>query len=74
MRLEGNGFVPSGDNFVQILLLWGMKPRNMSTCHRSDYLCEGDQVWDETFDLNTPTAQFALQVKSFTPYILIIKS
>jgi hypothetical protein len=62
MNLEGSAFVPSGDNFVKVLLVWGMKPRDFSDCHKTDYMCTGRQVWDDSFDMTNPPVQLALQV------------
>ena len=62
MALEASAFVPSGDAFVKIMLVWGAKPRDFSECHKSDYLCTGRQVWDDVFDLNNPLSQLTLQV------------
>ena len=64
MRYGGSGFVPSGDAFVRIHIVWGLHPRDYSYCHKTDYKCEGRQQWDDYFDLNTPPAQLAMQVRS----------
>lgn len=63
MRLQGTAFVPSGNRFVKILLVWGMEPRDFSECHKTGYECTGHQVWDNMFDMNNAPVQLALQVK-----------
>ena len=62
MRLEGTGFIPSADDFVQVIISWGIEPRDFSKCHKTEYTCQGEARWDEAFDLNTPPAQMALLV------------
>ena len=62
MSLGGTGFIPSGENFVVVHLVWGMGPRDFSACHKTDHRCNGRQVWRDTFDMNTPPAQMALLV------------
>lgn len=71
MTLESSAFVPSGDAFVKIMLVWGMKPRDFSDCHKSDYLCTGSQVWDDVVDMNNPLAQVALQVNEVCLFSLM---
>lgn len=63
MNLEGTGFVPSGDEFVRIFIVWGMQPQDMSGCHKTDYRCQGKRVWNDVFDLNIAPVQLALQVR-----------
>ncbi|XP_064622607.1 protein dispatched homolog 1-like [Lineus longissimus] len=48
------------DAVVTVHLVWGMKPNDRSGCHRTDFECKGEQVWDDTFDMNTNGAQEAI--------------
>ncbi|CAH1792444.1 unnamed protein product [Owenia fusiformis] len=59
-HLVNRVFIPASDDLLEVYIVWGIKPRDMSRCHHSDVHCYGDQVWDEKFDLNTPPVQFAL--------------
>ena len=65
MSLED--FLPSATDFsVRVYISWGLKEQDMSDCHKTDFKCAGDTVWDEGFDLNPAPAQMALLVRQFT--------
>ena len=61
-----NAFRPSvEDDIVKVYLVWGLKPQDRSSCHKSDFdVCGGDTVWDNHFDLNPAPAQKAILVKT----------
>ena len=48
-------------------LVWGLRPRDFSMCHKTGYLCRGEQKWDDNFDQNTPPTQMALLVNMSGP-------
>ncbi|CAH1800481.1 unnamed protein product [Owenia fusiformis] len=48
--------------YVDIYLIWGMKERDLSSCHHSDFHCIGEQRWDQSFDINQPRHQIAFKV------------
>ncbi|XP_074662875.1 protein dispatched homolog 1-like [Tubulanus polymorphus] len=50
----------STQNKVVVKIMWGLGFRDMSVCHKTDYKCKGNVVWDDTFDLNPPPVQMAL--------------
>ncbi|XP_013379632.1 uncharacterized protein LOC106151089 [Lingula anatina] len=59
---EAKAFVPAdSDRFATVYIVWGLKQRDLSECHGSDIDCTGKAVWDNSFDLNTPSAQLALK-------------
>ena len=47
---------------IQILLVWGLEEQDLGKCHRTDVKCNGDTVWDQSFNLNSPEAQRDLLV------------
>ncbi|CAH1792544.1 unnamed protein product [Owenia fusiformis] len=49
----------SGD-YVDVYLVWGLKQRDVSGCAFSEVNCDGKQVWNDGFDMNTPPAQLAM--------------
>ncbi|XP_013386010.1 uncharacterized protein LOC106155638 [Lingula anatina] len=57
-----HAFKPSEeDQYVTVYLVWGLKERDVSGCHQSDFRCTGKQVWDDMFGLNSPPAQIAMK-------------
>ena len=66
-RLAQDAFVPSYDEeVVRVFVVLGMNPQDRSRCHKTDFLCKGETVWDDSFDLNPPPAQMALLVSGVT--------
>ena len=60
---EQHSFIPSFDiEVMRVYIVWGMKAQDRSSCHRTDFECEGESVWDEGFDLNPAPAQMAMLV------------
>lgn len=56
-------FVASdADSFIQVYIVWGLKPVDRSECHFSDPQCNGVADFDDTFDPNSHDAQTALRV------------
>ncbi|ELU03862.1 hypothetical protein CAPTEDRAFT_209557 [Capitella teleta] len=58
-----NLFSTSGDNTnnVQVYLIWGLKVQDISSCHKTDFECTGNTVWDSNFNLDSATTQQALK-------------
>ncbi|KAL4237665.1 hypothetical protein ACF0H5_002379 [Mactra antiquata] len=62
LDLDFNGFVANkNDRNVIVYIVWGLRERDMSTCHFSDPRCIGEERLDMTFDPNTEEAQIALK-------------
>ena len=65
MRLVSQGFAGNDvDYSISLWLVWGIKERDMSSCHFSDYKCLGKQVFDESFKPSTIAAQQSFVVMS----------
>ena len=51
---------------LDVMMLWGIKPRDMSACSRKTYKtkhpCRGRGVFDDTFDMEKPSSQIAMRV------------
>lgn len=62
-RLLFFGFAPSdSDDRLSIILLWGVKERDMSSCHFSEEGCLGTGGYDNNFDASTLASQKAFAV------------
>ena len=62
---QSSSFKPSmEDDVIQVYMVWGLKNQNRSRCnpHANRYVCAGNTVWDEGFDLNPAPSQMALKV------------
>ena len=55
----------NADNTMRILLVWGMKEQDVSDCHITAPDCWGENVWDNTFNLNETSVQEKLMVMYF---------
>ena len=42
---------------IALWLVWGLRERDMSACHFSDYRCQGRQVFHDAFNPSTMAAQ-----------------
>ncbi|XP_076442540.1 protein dispatched homolog 1-like [Babylonia areolata] len=60
-RLASGGFADNMvDTSIELVLLWGVRTRDLSPCSFSSYTCHGREVFDDTFDPNTEAAQQSL--------------
>ncbi|XP_076442808.1 protein dispatched homolog 1-like [Babylonia areolata] len=60
-RLASGGFADNiVDMSIELVLLWGVRTRDLSPCSFSNYTCHGREVFDDTFDPNTEAAQQSL--------------
>lgn len=57
----GSFVLSNADRTVDLHIVWGMHPNDMSDCHFSTPKCRGKRVWDESFDPSSPEAQTAIQ-------------
>ena len=65
MRLVSQKFADNDvDHSISLYLVWGIRERDMSSCHFSDYECLGKQVFDDSFNPSTMAAQQSFVVIS----------
>ena len=63
------GFVANDmDPIITIYLVWGLRERDLSSCHFSDVECTGAQRFDNSFDASTEAAQQAFVVSMRASY------
>ena len=65
------GFVANDmDPIITIYLVWGLRERDLSSCHFSDVECTGAQRFDNSFDASTEAAQQAFVVSIIASYFV----
>ena len=73
----------SSDRIRKIYIAFGLKPQDLSHCHKSDATCFGGTVWDEKFNMDSPRVQqsflvnywrYFSNVKFFKLSLIIISS
>ena len=69
-------FLPEGTNFgsyisraqnfetnpLRVYLIWGMELQDLSDCHKTDFNCNGQTVYDSAFSMERDVSQVAMLV------------
>lgn len=60
---------------INVLIVWGLKPRDMSSCdpryYKAFHPCPGIGVYDDKFDLEKEANQLAMKVKQLQNQVLL---
>ena len=55
-----------------MLIVFGLKKQDLSSCHKTDPECSGTTVWDDNFSLDVDGSQQAILVRVKMVYLQTI--